>query len=86
MDIRRHSFQKTEPIRMTLEEQLYDILEAVMSQYDNHCFFVGKKYLNEVTNISEYMGYNVIYSPLIEAEDETIYFAPANSFYINTNN
>lgn len=69
---------------MNLEEQMYLIIDTIMAQYDNHCFFVGKDYIDELENNLEYMGYDVVYSPFV-AHDEVL-FAPANKFYINTNN
>lgn len=84
MDIRRYSFRKTQPRRMTLEEHMYGIIDAIMSQYDDYCFFVGKDFLEELENNNEYMGYDIIYSPLV-AHDEVV-FARHNTFYTNTNN
>lgn len=84
MDIRRYSFRKTQPTRMNLEDELFSIMDAIMSQYDNYCFFVGRDYLDELENNTEYMGYDIVFSPLV-AHDEVL-FAPINTFYINTNN
>ena len=84
MDIHIYSFRKTQPVRMNLEDELFSIMDAIMSQYDNYCFFVGRDYLDELENNTEYMGYDIVFSPLV-AHDEVL-FAPINTFYINTNN
>ena len=84
MDIPIYSFRKTQPLRMNLEDELFSIMDAIMSQYDNYCFFVGRDYIDQLENNTEYMGYDIVFSPLV-AHDEVL-FAPINTFYINTNN
>lgn len=84
MAIPRYSFRKTQPSRMNLEDELFSIMDAIMSQYDNYCFFVGRDYIDQLENNKEYMGYDIVFSPLV-AHDEVL-FAPINTFYINTNN
>ncbi len=71
---------------MNLQNQLEEILDRVIGQYDHYAFFVGKFYSEELEDIREYCGYPVIYVPLIEEKDETIYFAPITHWHMYTMN
>lgn len=71
---------------MKLQTQLDEVLNRVIGQYDNYAFFVGKFYKDEVEELTEYCGYPVFLVLLIEPEDETIYFAPIQNFYVTTMN
>lgn len=71
---------------MSLEKQLEDLLDKVIGQFDDYGFFVGRFYADQVQGIEEYCGYPVFLVLLIEPEDETIYFAPIQNFYVTTMN
>jgi hypothetical protein len=68
------------------EEQLQEIIEHILAQYDGYCFVIGKANLEAAGDMDDYMGYPVIYSPLVEKTEETVYFVPMTSHFINTNN
>jgi hypothetical protein len=71
---------------MNLEDQLEDMLDRVIGQFDNYAFFVGRYYKDQMEGITEYCGYPVFLVLLIEEKDDTIYFAPIDNFYIQSMN
>jgi hypothetical protein len=71
---------------MKLEEQLQDLLDKVIGQFDDYGFFVGRFYEDQLLDLEEYCGYPVFMVLLIEPKDETIYFAPISNWYITTMN
>lgn len=71
---------------MSLEVLLQETLDAVIGQFDDYAFFVGTHYKEELNDITEFCGYPIFLVLLIQPEDETIYFAPMQNFFVTTMN
>lgn len=71
---------------MSLEVLLQETLDAVIGQFDDYAFFVGTYYKEELNDITEFCGYPIFLVLLIQPEDETIYFAPMQNFFVTTMN
>lgn len=77
---------KTQSRRMNLQEQLEEMLDAIIGQYDNYAFFVGRFYKDQIEGMEYFCGYPIFLVLLIEEKDETVYFAPIDNFYIQSMN